>query len=390
MLPLLLFLSACSQKPAMMAPPPSPVVVQTLAADTISDYTEFVATLISRNSVTLQPQVPGQITAIYVKAGDRVRAGQALLLIDPSQQQAAVASAGAAAQSQQATVSQANENLGVLQKQRQALQSALETSQLQYDRYAGLAAQNSASRQDVEQSLNALNQARANLDANTAQMRAQRALIMTARRQYQQAQALTRQQQAQLKYHRIAAPFSGMVGDVPVKLGNYVQPMTNLISVTNNNQLEINISVPAERVTDLRVGLPVEILTESGRPLGETTLSFVSPKVDERAQTILTKAILKNPEGLLKADQIVNARIVWKTRPGLRVPTQAVVHMGGRDFVYRMDATGPKQFVARQVPVTLGDIEGPFYVLQSGLKAGDSLIISGIQKLADGAPVNPQ
>ena len=332
----------------------------------------------------------GRISAIYVKAGDRVRKGQALIQIDPSQQQAVVASSAAAAQSQQAAIAQTQENLRVLQEQRQALISAVEVSESQYKRYEGLAAQNSASRQDVEQYRNALNQARANLEANEAQMRAQRASIATAQKQYQQAQAQTRQQQVQLRFHQVTAPFSGVVGDIPVKLGNFVQQLDDLLSVTDNSQLEINISVPAEHAADLRVGQPVEIVNEAGTLLARTTLAFVSPRVDEKAQTILTKAILKNPEGLLKADQVVNARLVWKSHPGLRIPTQAVVHMGGRDFVYLMDSKDPKQPVARQVPVTLGDIEGPYYVVLSGLKAGDQLITSGIQKLGDGAPVNPQ
>lgn len=385
-----MLLAGCAQKQAPMAPPPTPIEVRKLAADTVADYSEFVATLISRSSVTLQSQVPGQITAIYVKAGDRVRQGQPLLLVDPSQQQAVVASSAAAAQSQQAVIGQVRENLRVLQEQRQALQSALVLAQSQFDRYQGLALQHSASQQDVEQYRNALNQARANLAANDAQLKAQKAGIATAQRQYQQAQAQTRQQQVQLRYHRITAPFSGVVGDIPVKLGNYVQPLTGLLSVTRNNQLEVNISVPAERATDLRMGLPVELVSESGRSLGRTSISFISPNVDAEAQTVLTKAILPNPEGLLKADQLVNARLIWKSMPGLRIPTQSVIHMGGRDFVYLMERTGPKQFVARQVPVMLGNIEGPYYVVASGLKAGDTLIVSGIQKLGDGAPVNPQ
>jgi len=383
-------LAGCAQKQAPMAPPPSPVEIKKLATDTVSDYSEFVATLISRSSVTLQSQVPGQITAIYVKAGDRVRQGQPLLLVDPSQQQAVVASSAAAAQSQQAVIGQARESLRVLQEQRHALQSAVELAQSQFNRYEGLAIQHSASLQDVEQYRNALNQAKANLAANDAQLKAQKASISTAQRQYQQAQAQTRQQQVQLRYHRITAPFSGVVGDIPVKLGNYVQPLTSLLSVTRNNQLEVNISVPAERATDLRMGLPIELVSESGQMLGSTQISFISPNVDEQAQTVLTKAILPNPEGLLKADQLVNARLIWKRLPGLRVPTQSVIHMGGRDFVYLMESAGSQKFVARQVPVMLGDIEGPTYVVKSGLKAGDNLIVSGIQKLADGAPVNPQ
>lgn len=389
-LSLSLFLTGCSQKQAMVAPPPTAIEVQQLAAGTISNYSEYVGSLISRSSVSLQSQVPGQITAIYVKAGDQVRKGDPLLLVDPSQQQAAVASSSAAAQSQQASIAQAQESLRVLREQRTALQSAVDLSQSQYDRYEKLASLNSVSKQEVEQYRNALNQAQANLAANDAQISAQKAAIVTAQRGYQQAQALTQQQRVQLRYHRITAPFSGTVGDIPVKLGNYIQPLTQLLSVTQNNQLELNLRVPAERALELKPGLPVEIVTEDGQLLAQSKLSFISPKVDEQAQTILTKAIFENPKGLLKADQLVNARLIWEKKPGIQIPTQSVVHMGGRDFVYVMESgKTPDQFIARQLPVLLGNIEGAFYVVQSGLKAGDHLIVSGIQKLADGAPVTP-
>lgn len=391
LVPFSLFFNGCAKQQVAMAPPPAAVEAQTLETRDVATYSEYLGTLISRSSVTLQSQVAGQVTAIYVKAGDRVRAGQPLLMVDPAQQQAVVDSSAAAAQSQQANVAQAQENLRVLKEQRQALESAVALGKSQYERYHKLAEQKSASRQDVEQYQNALQQAEANLAANTAQMNAQQATILTAQRQYKQAQSATRQQQVQLRYHKVVAPFSGVVGDIPVKLGNYVKAETNLLSVTQNNQLELNISVPSERAVDLKAGLPVEIVDESGRVIGKSELSFVSPRVDTAAQTILTKTIFPNASGVLKADQLVTARLIWDSHPGLQVPTQSVVHLGGRDFVYVMQKDEKSgQAVARQLPVTLGNIQGAFYVVQSGLKAGDQLIVSGIQKLGDGAPVAPQ
>jgi RND family efflux transporter MFP subunit len=391
LIPFSFLLNGCAKQQVAMAPPPTAIEAQTLTHSTVADYSEYVGTLISRSSVTLQSQVSGQITAIYVKAGDRVRAGQPLLMVDPAQQQAAVASSAAAAQSQQAGIAQAQESLRVLKEQRQGLESAVALGKSQYERYKKLAEQNSASRQDVEQYQNALTKAESDLAANTAQMKAQQASVVTAQRQYQQAQSATRQQQVQLRYHKVVAPFTGVVGDIPVKLGNYVQPQTDLLSVTQNNQLELNISVPSERAADLKAGLPVEIVDETGRVLGKSQVSFVSPRVDTTAQTILIKTIFPNSTGVLKADQLVTARLIWDAKPGLQIPTQSVVHMGGRDFVYVMKKDDKSsQMVARQLPVTLGNIEGAFYVVQSGLKAGDQLIVSGIQKLGDGAPVAPQ
>ncbi len=391
LLPLPLVFAACARhSQGGMNMPPAPVIVQKIETTSVADMSEYVATLISRRSVTLQSQVAGQVTAIYVKAGDVVSQGAPLMLVDPSRQQAVLSSASAAAASQQAQISQARESLRVLEEQRAALQSSVQTAQSQYDRYAGLVAMRSASQQEVERFKNELSQAQAALQANEAQIAAQKAAIKTSERMYEQARAASREQQVQLQYHRITAPFSGVVGDIPVKLGNTVQPLANLLSVTDNNPLEVNIRVPAERAPDLRKGLAVEILSETGSLLGSTTLSFVSPQVDEDSQTVLTKAVLPNPDGRLKADQIINARIIWKKAPGVRIPTESVVHMGGRDFVYVAESAAPNQFVARQKPVTLGRIEGSFYIVESGLKPGDALVVSGIQKLRDAAPIVPQ
>jgi RND family efflux transporter MFP subunit len=388
-----LSLSACGHPSETKTPPPTPVKVQPLKAGTIADSSDYVATLISRQSVTLQSQVPGQIKAIYVKAGMHVAKGAPLLLLDPARQQATVGSSVAAAQSQQSQIKQVQDALKGLQEQRKALLSALAVSQSQYTRYATLFTQQSASQQDVEKYQDDLNHARANLDANQAQIQAQQASVATVQSQYRQARALTRQEQVQLQYYRITAPFAGMVGDIPVKLGNYVQPLTSLLSVTDNDPLELNLSIPSEKAAVLHVGLPVDIVDENQQHIGQTTLSFVSPNVDEATQTILTKAILKNPQGRFKADQVVNARLVWRRLPGLRIPTESVVHMGGRDFVFVMETTGapgPNHYLVHQRPVMLGRIEGSAYIVQSGLKDGEQLVVSGIQKLSDGALVSPQ
>lgn len=409
-------LSACGRAPqAAVSPPPARVQFQEVTSGAIADSSDYVATLISRNSVTLQPQVPGQVSAIYVKAGDRVSKGQLLLVIDPAQQQAAVGSSVAAAQSQQAAIGQVRSTLHSLEEQRKALTSAVELSRTLYNRYAALYAQQSASQQDVEKYRDELNRAQASLDANQAQIQAQRAGVSTTQKQYEQAKAVIRQEQAQLRHYRITAPFSGIVGDVPVKLGNYVQPLTTLLSVTDNDALEVNISVPSERVSELKIGLPLEIVDGMNQVIARTTLSFVSPSVDKQAQTILVKAILKNADSVFKADQVVNARLIWKEKPGIRIPSESVVHMGGRDFVYVAEKASEQPaetstagehpasstpgagagkamsgWVAKQKPIMLSRIEGPYYVLESGLKTGDRLIVSGVQKLADGAPIAPQ
>jgi multidrug efflux pump subunit AcrA (membrane-fusion protein) len=363
-----------------------PVEAMTLHLSNIPQAQDYQATLISRHSVVLQPQVAGQIAEIYVKAGDHVRAGTPLLLIDPRRQQASLASSKADAAALLANIKQASDNVASLQEQRKGLESNVQVNQQQYTRYSNLFSQGAASRQVVEQYLDALNKARADLNANAAQIQAQRSAVVTAQKTYQRALAGVREQNVQLQYYRVTAPYAGIVGDIPVKVGNYVTTDTQLLSVTDNDPLELNIGLPADRAFDIRTGLPVQVLDNNGKPQVDGRLSFVSPNVNAGTQTILVKAIISNPTGLLKADQSVRARVIYSEKPGVAIPASAVSHLGGQDFAFLIvDKAG--QHVVKQQPVTLGGIQNNQYVVLQGLKDGDLIVAQGIQKLMDGVPV---
>jgi multidrug efflux pump subunit AcrA (membrane-fusion protein) len=115
----------------------------------------------------------------------------------------------------------------------------------------------------------------------------------------------------------------------------------------------------------------------------------VAPRVDESTQTVLAKSLLRDVPPSLRVEQYVRARIVWQTTPGLSVPVVAVTRVSGQHFCFVAEPQGDG-FVARQRPVRVGEIVGDDYRVVSGLKPGDRLIVSGIQKLGDGVPVRPE
>lgn len=326
--------------------PPAAVTIAPAALHPIEDATEYVAMLKSLRSTTVQPQIDGQITRIDVKSGDRVRQGAPLMQIDPRRQQAAVSSQEAERAAREANVNYAR-------------QQAQRADQLYK---AG-----AISQQEYEQAETALKTAEADL---------------------QSLQAQVRQQEVQLRYYTVTAPTDGIVGDIPVRVGFQVTPQTVLTTVDQNETLEVYVSVPVDRASELRTGLPLEVLSGDGRPLGTTTIGFVSPHVDDQTQTILVKGDVRNPNGTLRASQFVRARIVWKTTQGITIPVTAVLRLNGQDFAFVAEQANGK-LVARQKPIRLGPIVGNDYVVQSGLAAGDRIVVSGIQKLADGAPIAP-
>jgi RND family efflux transporter MFP subunit len=323
------------------------VNVETITAQPITDSSEYVATLKSRDSANIEPQVEGSVTHIYVHSGDHVSAGQPLMQIDPVKQEATVRNQEAATKAQEANVKWA---------------------QLQYDRANQLAAAGVMSRQDFDQ-------ARMNLDAAKAQLAA--------------LQAGVNEQEAQLHYYKVVAPMAGIVGDIPVRVGDRVTTTTLLTTVDKPGSLEAYVQVPVERAPDLKMGKEVQILNEQGNAVAEGKITFVSPEVDSQTQTVLVKATVANDNGLLRTAQFAHARVIWGTHPGIEVPVLAVSRITGQFFVYVAEESGGKS-VAHQRQIKVGAMDGNNYIVLNGLKPGDKLIVSDTQMLADGMPVKTQ
>jgi len=162
-----------------------------------------------------------------------------------------------------------------------------------------------------------------------------------------------------------------------------------ITTIDDKSGLEAYIQVPVDRAPDARVGLPVQILDADGKVLATNPISFVAPRVDPSTQTVLAKSLLKELPPSVRVQQFIRTRVIWRSNPGLAIPIVAALRISGQYFVYVVEQ-GPQGLVARQRPVQLGDVQGNDYVVKSGLKAGDRLIVGGIQKIADGAPVKPE
>jgi RND family efflux transporter MFP subunit len=339
--------SGCSKTEAKQPPPKvMPVSTKTIDLAQVPVSDEYVATIKSRRSATIQPQVDGALTRISVKSGDHVRAGQVLMTINPLKQQATV--------DQQIST----------EAQKKAV---LDYNTHELERQRGLFEAGVTSKQNYDQAVQAYENSKADYDAS-------------------KAARITQQQQ--LAYYNLTAPFAGLVGDIPVHLGDYVSPQTVLTTVDENTDLEAYIYVPTERARDIRMGLPVQIVTSSGELIDSSTIDFVSQQVDSAIQGVLAKAPIHAPLDRFRNEQLVKARVIWSTAPAPTVPVLAITRIGGQPFVYVATEINGST-VAKQRSVTLGDTIGNDYAVKDGLKQGEKVITSGIQFLIDGAPVQP-
>ncbi len=196
-------------------------------------------------------------------------------------------------------------------------------------------------------------------------------------------------EQRQLAYYNVTAPFAGVVGDIPVHVGDYVSPQTLLTTVDENADLEAYIYIPTERAADIRMGLPVQIVTSTGELIENTKIYFISQQVDNASQGILVKAPVHGSLDKFRNAQLVKARVIWSTAPTPTVPVLAVTRIGGQSFVYVAAQADGGGTVAKQRAVTLGDTIGNDYAVTSGLKPGEKVIVSGTQFLIDGTPIQP-
>ena len=325
--------------------PAMAVEIATLEAKPIEQTTEFVGTVKSRRSTDIQPQVEGFITRITAKPGQRLAAGALLMEIDSRVPQGQLAGLESIRSQRELDVTYARQEA---------------------DRASKLLTAGAASQMEADRAAN-------DLKAAEAQLRTIQEDIRTAR--------------TDLAYYRVTAPTAGIVGDIPVREGDRVTKATKLTSIDANVGLEVYLNVPVQQATKLKVGIPVRIVDDTGATIAEEKVAFVSPSVDERTQTVLVKTPVSVP-GTLRTDQYVRTYVIWTTEPGLTVPVTAVTRVNGQWFAFVAEpGEGGKGLVAHQRSVQLGPVIGNSYTVVSGLKPGEKLIVGGIQKIRDGAPV---
>ena len=436
---------------------PIPVKLTTVQTTLVADSSEVVGTLEAQRSVNLKPEINGRVVAILVKEGDRVRQGQPIIRLDSDDLEAEslearaklenakaklaelqagsrdedIDEARARLKEEQSRLSNAQagarpQEIAQAQAQLEAAQARSELAQQRVDRYRQLqkegaisedqfqeylteARSSSASVQQAQRRLDELRKSRRSdldgLEAAVEQARQnlrrlengpRRETIAQAKADVAEAAAQVRMAAVKVKKTQVGAPIAGIIGDIPLKLGDYVEEGESLTTITENNRLEVNLSIPLEKNSDLRLGLPVEVLDSQDQVLGRGEITFISPDVSADSQMLLAKATLNDFQGKLLNRQLVETRIIWDKNPGILLPAAAISRVGGQTFVFvaESDSSGQTEggnfpLVARQRVVKLGNLQGNDYHIIEGLQPGEKVVSAGILNLTDGAPIQP-
>lgn len=405
--------SGCGAGAGWQMPPP--VVETTRAMDeawTIN-YTAS-GTLEANNKVDLNTETPGLITHIQVKEGDPVRAGQVLIRFKADKQLAQVQQAAAGISVSQSSLEQQKAGISQIQALVDSAKVKLKLAQSELKRYEQLYQGDFVSQLELEQKRTAFETASADYQSSLQQ-------LLSARSQYDQAASSLAQSRSSYHYNIalagetvVRAPFNGVVGSKYVDLGDYVAPTEKLITVVDPSLFRVTFTVPEKYLSDLRPGLPVKGKFEG---LGGKTVtgrvSFIDPVIDPNAHTVKVKATIPAAPGLrhglfgdisLALGQLSNAVVI---------PEEAIVPQGEKTFVYvvrheiyqptvvagdkEKAATKPKEPEKPKAPtnvahiqeVAIGYREAGKVQIKAGLKPGDRIIVSGLQKVSDNLEVNP-
>ncbi len=336
--------------------PVLPVQQASVLEATFTDDIDTVSTLEANELVELAAQTSGRVTEIKVSQGDRIDAGQLLVVLDQVQERAALAEQRAKAA----------------------------TAKVDWEREEFLAKAGAASLRQRD----------------------------SYRTRYVAAVEKVKALEAQLSYSNLRSPTAGTVANVQVKVGDVVTQNQPFTSVVQNNILEAKVEVPAVYGDRLAIGQPV-ILSVPGtvKPLATSQIESIDPQVNPQTQGLLVKALFNNDDGQLRSGQRLRTRVQLKSGQQISVPFAAVTQTSGQSFVFRvgsfadLKANPGKSDIERisqgiergklpenalfalQTPVNIGQVQNNRYPVTKGLKLNEKVITSNLLNLKHGMPI---
>jgi RND family efflux transporter MFP subunit len=349
---LLATLAGCSSQEEKPAPPPPGVTVTPVIQKDVDIRQEWVGNMLGNIDANIRPKVEGFLLSQDYKEGSFVDKGQPMFKLDPRQAQAAVEQAQ-----------------GRLERARASLGQA----QIDVKRYTPLVAQRAVSQAELDKALSMERAAKAEVEAD---------------------QAVVDNAKLNLGWTTVNAPISGIAGISNVGIGDLMTPTTIMTTMSNVNPIYVDFSIAEQdymRLVRDKVGQgsarSLQLILGDGTEFPQRGRALlVNREVDTRTGTIQVRAEFPNPGNVLRPGQYARIRAVTEVRKGaLVVPQQAVLELQG---IYQVGVVSADNKVTIQT-VKLGPQLADVWLVESGLKAGDSVIVDGLQRVKNGMTVAP-
>ncbi len=297
------------------------VIVKEVKTDRFVDRVAALGSLRANETVDLSATVTDTVTAIHFDDGQRVKAGDILIEMTSTEEHALLEEA----------------------------RSTLDEAQKQYDRVKPLVERGAAARSQLDEQ----------------------------RRDYDTARARYRAIESRLQDRLIVAPFAGVVGLRNISVGALIEPGDIITTLDDDTVMKLDFTVPAMHLATLKIGLPIEARAPSfaGRTFsGEVTA--INSRIDQTTRSIVARAILPNPDRLLKPGLLMNVELLKNPRDVVVIPEEALIPTGQENHVLVVDRSTDSP-VADRRGVTIGVRRPGEVEIVDGLKAGEFVVIHG-------------
>jgi len=384
-----------------------PVTVAKVTQKTVPVQLQAIGNVQAESTVSVTPQVAGQITGIFFQKGQDVKKGQLLFTLDEQTQLAAIQQARGILAKDQAQVQQARATLardqGLVRQAEATLakdQAQAEYAQAQSTRYNNLYKQGAVSQDQAQQYSTNSRVSAATLQADKEAIANAQAVVQGDQAAIENAQAVLsgdlgalKNVEVQLSYTKVYAPIDGRAGDILVQQGNVLQAnnSTNpLVKIAKIHPIQVSFSVPETNLPTIqkymhnkKLLVEVSLPNSQAHPI-QGVLTFVNNTVDNSTGTIQLMGEFDNFDAQLWPGQFVNATLTLTKEPNaIVVPSQAVQNGPNGQFVF---VVKPNMTV-ENVPVTISSTVDELSVVQKGLQPGDTVVTDGQANLISGSKV---
>lgn len=330
------------------------VVTETAKAISIPEFIDVVGSVRARTSAVVSTRIPGSVSVLRVREGDRVKKGQILAQLDAQENQAtaAVATAG-------------------IDEARRGLDEAISRKKLAdatFDRYQNLFKEQAVSRQEFDVKLSEKEVALQGVARSEARLR--------------QAQEGAKAATTMSDYTKIVAPISGVVASKQADLGASVFPGQPLMTIEDDGSYQLELAVPENVATTVTPGTALQVTLDALGSSFAARISEIVPTADPVSRTFVAKIPL-NRKGLKSGMFGRGAISIGSTVTGITVPKKSVIEQGALTSLWIVD----KGNIVRMRIIKVGRQTGDRLEVLSGLSDGERVVVSGVEKVTEGAKV---
>lgn len=375
--------------------PPTAIEVSTTTAikRELPRFFEATGSLAGDEQTDVAPLIGGKVVAVGVDLGNFVKKGYMLAKLDDRDARLKLEQSQAQLQQQQATVRQAEERLGLKPNQKfepsqvpdvRNARAALNLAEKQFRRYEKLLESGDVSRSTFDVQKAQYEQTQEAYEATLNVARQNYAAVQTARAGLEATKVQIEQAKKAINDSVIYSPIAGFVADRPVDVGEYVSTNSKVATIVRTNPLRMKIEVPEQSVPSVKVGQTVTITTSAySDKTFNGHIARISPNINATSRTLTVEAEVNNSEGLLKPGQFATAKILQqRLEPAVMIPSRAVRTEGNVSRLFVV-----KDGRVEQRLVQLGQTDADMVEIKTGIKEGEKIATSNVDKLADGSLV---